>query len=97
VEPFIEWKPSWNTAIPKIDHQHNEMAVALNAIVDQLKNATTTPTESAVPLKIILSEFTQLTREHFRTEEMLIHSIDFPHYSSHIKEHVALQAEPLQL
>lgn len=94
---FLKWQEKWNTQIPAIDEQNMEMANLLNQIVDELQRTDSQEKKQNTYIDTMLSEFIELTLEHFNSEEEHMRQISYPRYSSHRQEHVMLKAELKQL
>jgi hemerythrin-like metal-binding protein len=94
---FLNWQEKWNTEIPDIDKQNLELANQLNRIVDELQKTKGQQYKQNSNLESLLSEFYDLTLDHFNAEEALMRTISYPRYASHRQEHVMLKAEMAQL
>lgn len=88
---FLKWQEQWNTEIPEIDKNHMDLANLLNQIGDEFQKKKNGNLDS------MLSEFFDLTLEHFNSEEAHMRTTSYPRYTSHRQEHVMLKAEMAQL
>ncbi|MBE0615732.1 MAG: hemerythrin domain-containing protein [Burkholderiales bacterium] len=75
----------------EIDAQHDRMFLLADAIVESLVNARADDVESD-PLEL-LQAFIDVSYQHFRFEEDLMRSVDYPRTDAHAKEHSALLTE----
>lgn len=75
----------------EIDEQHDRMFLLADAIVESLVNADADGVESD-PLDL-LQAFIDFLYQHFRFEEDLMRSVDYPGTEPHAKEHSALLTE----
>lgn len=75
----------------EIDEQHHRMFLLADAIVESLVNAGADGTGSD-PLDL-LQTFIDFSYQHFRFEEDLMRSVDYPGTEAHAEEHSALLTE----
>lgn len=92
---FLFWNDEWNTGIPDVDEMHRAMAVKLNHVFRSFMAAGEESERERV-VGGVLSEFLELTREHFSAEEEKMRLCNFPEYADHKKEHIILVAELVQ-
>lgn len=92
---FLVWNDKWNTGIPEVDEMHMEMTVKLNRVFKLIRECYEAK-EHEHRVGGILSEFMEMTREHFTAEEEKMRLCNYPDYANHKKEHGMLIAELVQ-
>lgn len=93
------WQDSWTLSIDAMDSDHR----ALVALLGDLARRFAPPPGQAADagghndLMAALEELGEHTREHFRREEELMRSLDYPGLAAHRSEHVLLLAEYVEM
>lgn len=92
---LIVWRESWLTHIPDIDEQHIAMANKINQIIDLLGSMDSNK-NCKNDLENLLHEFSNLTHNHFSSEEALMQKMSYPDYYGHKQEHIILRGDLAQ-
>ena len=82
---IIEWSEVFATGHPLIDHQHQSLFTLMNELEQSLAQGA-----SEEALWVRLLRLHELTREHFRCEERLMHEQGFPQLAAHRAEHTKI-------
>ena len=82
---FIVWKPEYNLGIPIIDEQHRGIVTIINSLSCGMQHNCINNM-----LRSITDMMVSYTNIHFRTEEIFLEMIDFPHVGEHQKLHKEL-------
>lgn len=97
MQDFIKWREDWLLGIEILDAQHLGLADCLNRLVRECsrinESENTDDAERLDVLKSLTDELYLKTKEHFKDEEALMLSEEYPGYTSHAREHVMLLAE----
>jgi hemerythrin len=90
---FVEWSDNFSVGIQEIDEQHKVLINLINRLYDEtiVKEATIDVT------KDILKRLVQYTIIHFSVEESLFRIFDYPEIEVHMRRHVYLRAQVLEL
>jgi len=83
--PIAQWDDSLRTGHQMVDQQHKELFRMVNNLHDAM--ATGQGKEVLGPT---LEELARYTVGHFRAEESLMASTQYPHLEAHRSQHVAL-------
>ncbi|QHI69464.1 bacteriohemerythrin [Tichowtungia aerotolerans] len=88
----INWTDKFNIGHPEIDRQHRQL-------IEMLNRLTGTPdvTTSSETVSDILHNMTQYAQIHFRTEENLLKTVEYPDLKAHKKEHLAYRKKIVDL
>lgn len=78
---MFEWSDKFSIEVDVIDQQHQE----LFRLIKALHGAAVESQETM--LKTYLDELVDYTRYHFKEEEKLMESVDYPRVDSHKEEH----------
>jgi hemerythrin len=81
----IKWSNKYSVGIASIDAQHKQLIDMINSL-----NSAMAKGEANMMISEILSELSEYTRYHFRYEEELFESFDYPQTASHKKKHAQL-------
>ncbi|MBS3124228.1 hemerythrin family protein [Candidatus Woesearchaeota archaeon] len=92
-DKHIVWKSKFKIGIDKIDEQHKQWFKYAEA-VHELSVKEKTDKEL---LRKIVNEFIGYSRVHFSTEENYFKTWNYPHAEEHIREHIKLISNVLQL
>ena len=80
----LSWSDSLLIGIEEIDRHHQELIDIRNKLVDCCKLDNAPHSES---FHDILAELFEYSRTHFRAEEALMQSLEYPDIASHKDEH----------
>ncbi len=90
--PQIVWNSKWKTGIKTIDEQHRHLLDLVNKLLHaQTENATDKEIEK------IIFDVAQYASCHFKEEETIMKSINFPGIYEHIAEHESVQDNIVEL
>jgi len=81
----IPWKDEYNLGIKNIDTQHKKLFELVNRLYD-LEDSKSSKEE----LRVILYEFSDYVKVHFKEEEEYMLSIGFPGLEEHKKKHMQI-------
>ncbi len=81
-ELFMKWRPDFELGIPEIDVQHKKIVELINIL-----NEAFIKDETKNKLGGILDEMADYAVYHFKTEEKLFKSHNFPFAKEHISQH----------
>jgi hemerythrin len=81
-ELFMKWRPDFELGIPEIDQQHKKIIELINTLNDAFIRD-----ETKGKLGGILDEMSDYASYHFKTEEKLFKSRNFPFAKEHIAQH----------
>jgi hemerythrin len=90
--PIAYWQTEYETGNKKVDEQHQEIFGIVNALHD----AVVTKTDVEI-LERILHHLASHTVEHFKTEEALMLTVDYPDYDRHKLTHDLLLSKVANL
>ncbi len=79
---LIVWDKLFETGISEIDAQHKRLVDLINRVYDGFATSGT-----VVNLNQILTELTEYTKYHFRTEENYFEEFKYPDTDAHKTEH----------
>ncbi len=79
---LINWNDSFSVGIAEIDEQHINLVKMLNELTDAMKAGKGNDVMSPIIQRLI-----KYTQTHFKTEESLFKSYNYPDASEHISEH----------
>ncbi len=85
---FVSWKSCYCVGDPTIDYQHRRLVALLNLLHDKIHSKA-----SAILVDKALIELINYAEEHFRDEERLMESINYPYLAEHRAEHERLVIE----
>ena len=80
----LSWSDSLAIGIDEIDRHHQELIGIRNKLVDCCKQDNAAHSET---FHDILADLFEYSRTHFRAEEALMQSIEYPEFASHKDEH----------
>lgn len=81
----IEWSPSLNLGIPKIDDQHKRLVQLANTMISASQSDG-----SDEMTAMICEELREYTQYHFRDEERVMEEAGYPDLAPHREEHKKL-------
>jgi hemerythrin-like metal-binding protein len=80
--PFFTWKESFNTNIPEIDIQHQQIFRVFNLLYDAVQTS-----KDYNSVKNLLNDMNEYATLHFHTEEKIMGLFGYAGLDSQIKEH----------
>lgn len=90
---FVEWTDSLSVGIQEIDEQHKVLINLINRLFDE-----TIVNQSAIGVtEQVLQELVEYTMVHFAVEESLFRIFDYPEIEAHMRRHVDLKEQVLDL
>lgn len=94
---FLKWTDKWLMGVKLLDDQHRMLADCLNRLVMECSCADITEDQDKIKQKETLAglmeELYLKTKEHFRTEETMMHKEAYPGLPNHAREHIMLLGE----
>jgi len=84
-DQIIKWEDKFVTGIGKIDHEHKGLVTAIN----KLWHAFIKRKEYTI-LLTLLSQFENLMKSHFATEEGYMTEHNYPYYENHKEQHAQI-------
>jgi hemerythrin len=93
MKPFLLWRDDWQLGHDCLDEQHMELASILNQLHQFVVHDETKPRERKAEISQLLSSLVDIARRHFKTEEALMRTQDYPRLAEHHREHAVLLAE----
>lgn len=88
----IQWNDSFSVHNKLIDKQHKDLIDTINSLHQALREADA---ETTVP--IILDKLLHYVEVHFRSEEELMQSANYPYFSAHHDIHIRFENHILSL
>jgi len=82
------WSSAPDLGIPSQDYQHHYFFILVRRIVETLKDG-----HESDYLHNLFSELNQYARFHFRSEELMMKSLEFPGFDAHRIKHTDLLEE----
>lgn len=90
---FVEWTDSLSVGIQEIDEQHKVLINLINRLFDE-----TVVNQAAIGVtEQVLQELVEYTMVHFAVEESLFRIFDYPEIEAHMRRHVDLKEQVLEL
>lgn len=80
--PRIEWKREYETGVPLVDEQHQNLVEIINRFEDALQKGRGTR-----QMNEILRDLAGYTQEHFACEERLMQEAEYPQFLLHQAQH----------
>jgi len=90
--PIAQWDDSYRTGHDLVDRQHKELFCMVNDLHDAIIAG-----KGKEILAPTLKKLATYTVEHFRDEQTLMASINYPESAAHLKKHQDLTAEVTEL
>jgi hemerythrin-like metal-binding protein len=81
MDQFV-WKENFNIGIAEIDRQHQMLLNFLNECIQKVSLA-----DDNFDFHALLGELQTYTDRHFKTEEELMQSVNYPEFDLHRKKH----------
>jgi hemerythrin len=94
MRPFFIWRDNWLLGFQALDEQHLELVDKLNELHRFVIEEK--PRAGMDQLCLRLTGLLEMTRRHFRDEEVLMEQYGYPYQSEHHREHAMLLAEMQQ-
>lgn len=91
IMPKFQWFDAFDVGVAAIDDDHREMMKMLQQIQDAIYE------QCLDSCKQLVSDFIDLTRVHFTTEEKILQDADFPQLRNHRVAHGQLLAQAIEL
>jgi hemerythrin len=88
----LVWKDSFCCGNQQIDAQHHALFHLANELLEAVLSARPAPEITAVITRLLAD-----SRHHFRDEEIILRSVNFPGLTQHAAEHAKLLANGLNL
>ncbi|MGD8562082.1 MAG: bacteriohemerythrin [Desulfarculaceae bacterium] len=85
---FVQWSQNLSVGVQQIDIQHQKLVQMVNDLYEAMSKG-----EGDQKIVDIISGLDVYVRTHFRTEEGLMKSKDYPELSQHKAEHDKLTAQ----
>ena len=82
---LIEWRKDFETGVPDVDHEHQELIALINELHDTLGTNADDETISA-----FLGEVFAKISSHFALEETIMRKYDYDEYAEHKQDHEQL-------
>ncbi len=79
---IIKWRTSYDTGVPSMDEQHQQLIDFINSLFRVLRKKESTET-----IGPILDDMATYAAKHLREEEALLQKHDFPGYEEHLTLH----------
>jgi hemerythrin-like metal-binding protein len=92
-KPFLLWRDDWQLGYECLDEQHTKIVDTLNKlhrfiVIEEQRNY-----ENKTLLCQHLTSLSEMTRRHFKAEEVLMRAHEYPKYAEHYREHILMLAE----
>ena len=84
--PLFLWKPSYETGIVEIDHDHRQLVGIINELYEAMKLG-----HGYEILTQTIDRLVDYVNRHFETEESFMRISQYPQQQAHEKEHRLLQ------
>ena len=79
---LIQWDESFSVNNEAIDHQHQKLVAMVNTMINYRSTSVTSEVISEM-----LTEMTEYSCTHFKSEEAYMKQIAYPDLEAHIEEH----------
>ncbi|MBA4384693.1 MAG: hypothetical protein C0410_08150 [Anaerolinea sp.] len=89
----LQWSNRFSVGIKELDNQHQRLINLINRLI--LVSATNSIHSEII--KSILEEMTTYAQVHFKTEERLMETYEFPEIKEHKKRHLDFQIKTMDL
>lgn len=88
---MIKWTNEYSVNMPELDKEHQFLFSALNDFYEGLKQGA-----SKENLNKLVDNLVHYTQLHFKHEEEIMRSVNFPEIDQHIKEHQEFLEKAMQ-
>lgn len=82
---FLVWKEQYNVGVEQLDADHKSIFETINTYYENIQNNT-----NPAIIYTILKKLQKYTRTHFKHEEEVLKSLNYPEFESQVKAHAAL-------
>ena len=89
---LLEWRPEFSVGEDSIDHEHEQMILAINTLYEQLAEPV-----NAENVEAVLGEIHADISAHFALEERLMREAGYHEYEDHKDDHEELLDQILDL
>lgn len=79
---YIVWKDSFNIGVNKMDEQHQQFVSYINELYDAIQAGN-----AEIAITKTIDNVINYVHSHFKAEELLLESINYPLLESQIKQH----------
>ena len=92
-EVFISWSDTLSVGIEMIDKQHKHLVALTNQLYQACRCGGNV---RDIVFKETMSRMVEYIRFHFASEQKLLQSVNYPHYTEHKSEHDSLVKKVLE-
>jgi len=92
MKPFLCWREDWLLGVDTLDSQHIAIATLLSRIFSEFEGGVLASRLNPQGHELLL-ELVKVTQRHFKFEEALMLTHDYPARAEHHREHLMLLAE----
>jgi len=85
---LIEWKDTYATGIPDVDHEHRELIDLINKLYEAMSGEN-----ASITVMDFLGEIYAHVSAHFALEEKIMRARKYDHYKEHKADHEELLDE----
>jgi hemerythrin len=89
---FFDWSEKYSVGVPSIDGQHKRLIEIINSLYDAMRAG-----HGEFALGKTLDDLVDYTKTHFRFEENLLQTKNYPDLAAHKKVHEGLTAQVMDL
>ena len=89
---FVAWDQSYNVGITHVDKQHKHLVYLINSLYNACLDEKNVLEET---FKSVMKELVEYVMIHFRDEEAIMESVNYPQLKEHKKKHEAFVKEVL--
>ena len=89
---FVEWNQSYNVGIEHVDKQHKHLVYLINSLYNACLDEKNILEETFTS---VMKEMVEYVMIHFRDEEAIMESVNYPQLNEHKKKHEAFVKEVL--
>ena len=90
--PLFMWRPSYETGIPEIDHDHRELVGIINELYEGIKEG-----QGREAVNQSIDRLLDYVNRHFQTEESFMRVSAYPRQEAHEQEHRLLQQKVAEM
>ncbi len=92
-KPFFLWLDDWQLDLDCLDKQHHQIVCTINSLHHAFVHEITTPSREGDRILRHLYTLADQVRTHFKIEEYLMRTHEYPKMLAHRREHCFLLAE----
>ena len=89
---FVAWDQSYNVGITHVDKQHKHLVYLINSLYNACLDEKNVLEET---FKSVMKELVEYVMIHFRDEEAIMESVNYPQLKEHKKKHEVFVKEIL--